>query len=221
MKSLAERFWPKVDKRGADECWPWIGQKSRGKPTMCIKPTTVSARKVAWELVHGERPELGRHVEVTCGNISCMNPAHLICPTTDERFWSHVEKTEGCWTWTGALTGKGYGSFGFRCEGRIVVVAAHRYAYEFEYGAIEGHIHHVEHLEISVCHRCDNPPCVRPDHLFLGDDAANMADKLAKGRQAKGPALAEAIRKAREAKANMERLCNKAMGVPTGSKVDG
>lgn len=83
-----------------------------------------------------------------------------------DRFWAKVEKTEGCWEWTGSKSRKGYGQFN---EGR-----AHRVSWEMHNGPIpEG---------MFVCHHCDNPPCVRPDHLFIGDNAANMRDAFAKGR---------------------------------------
>jgi len=86
-----------------------------------------------------------------------------------ERLWSKVTKTETCWTWTGARNRKGYGEIG--AKGRVQ--KAHRIAWELTYGPIpEG---------LDVLHHCDNPPCCRPDHLFLGTDADNMADMMAKG----------------------------------------
>lgn len=87
-----------------------------------------------------------------------------------ERFWRHVQRGEGCWEWTGCLHDGGYGLI--RVDGRNR--RAHRVAWQLSHGAIpEG---------LRVCHTCDNPPCVRPDHLFLGTDADNMRDKTAKGR---------------------------------------
>jgi hypothetical protein len=91
-----------------------------------------------------------------------------------ERFWSRVNKTDGCWEWTGCIVNR-YGQFYLNGKG----VKAHRYSYI---------IHHPitidlwEHREICVCHRCDNPKCVNPAHLFLGSNADNMKDKMAKGR---------------------------------------
>jgi hypothetical protein len=91
------------------------------------------------------------------------------------RFWRHVTKTDGCWLWTGARRPTGYGAF--NGPGGITV-RAHRYAYELAYGAIAD--------DAIVCHTCDNPPCVRPDHLFLGTVQDNVADRQAKGRSPKG-----------------------------------
>lgn len=91
------------------------------------------------------------------------------------RFWARVQKGEGCWLWTGAVSTNGYGAFG-RWHGDSS--GAHRTAYELAFGEIPP--------GLFVCHRCDVKRCVRPDHLFLGTHADNMADRNAKGRQARG-----------------------------------
>ncbi|MDP9301284.1 MAG: HNH endonuclease [Actinomycetota bacterium] len=76
-----------------------------------------------------------------------------------------------CWPWMGSRIPFGHGRFAV--DGRLV--AAHRFAYELLVGPIpEG---------LCVLHRCDNPPCCNPDHLFLGTIADNNADMIAKGRQ--------------------------------------
>lgn len=189
----------------------------------CLNPDHLKAtefRRAAWLISRGSLPESRRHIEVTCGNVRCLNPKHLICPTTEERFWSHVDKTEGCWNWTGAFSKTNvarrkhfYGAFCFRENKERVWVMAHRYSYELAYGKIVGHVPGDEGQELCVLHHCDNPKCVRPDHLFLGTDQDNHDDMVRKGRHARGPALAEAMRTAREARTNMVRLCNKVMGV--------
>lgn len=88
-------------------------------------------------------------------------------------FQSHVEKlaTEcGCWIWTGCERGKGYGVIDFGKGGLI----ASRIAYALRFGcAPEG---------VLVCHRCDTPSCVNPDHLFLGTHKDNRVDSVQKGR---------------------------------------
>lgn len=103
--------------------------------------------------------------------------------SVESRFWSYVEKTETCWLWTGTLTANGYG----RLRVGRKKVLAHRLAYELTNGPIP--------VGIRACHDCDkNYPvgdttyrrCVRPDHLFLGTDADNMADSKRKGRNARG-----------------------------------
>jgi hypothetical protein len=90
--------------------------------------------------------------------------------THEERFWSKVNKTETCWLWTGHCNCDGYGEFSI-CGVRIL---AHRASYLLEYGMLpEG---------LSVLHSCDNPPCIRPTHLFLGTQQDNVNDMIAKGR---------------------------------------
>lgn len=89
------------------------------------------------------------------------------------RFWPKVRKADGCWEWLGSKNSRGYGRIyggGF----------AHRVAWTQAIGAIPN--------GMFVCHRCDNPSCVNPDHLFLGTQRDNMRDCKAKGRNSPPPA---------------------------------
>jgi hypothetical protein len=93
--------------------------------------------------------------------------------TLKERFWAKVQKTDGCWWWTAGKFKNGYGSI-YGGEHRGHYRKAHRVSWEIHYGAIPDNL--------CVLHKCDNPPCVRPDHLFLGTQKDNVQDMFFKER---------------------------------------
>lgn len=95
--------------------------------------------------------------------------------TPEERFWFYVTKGPDCWGWTGH-TSCGYGVLtGDLVNGKHHQVKAHRFSYELHNGPIPDGLH--------VLHKCDNPPCSNPSHLFLGTQADNTRDMYAKGRE--------------------------------------
>jgi hypothetical protein len=139
-------------------------QSTRICPT-CLTPLSSSAWRTA------------RYCSVRCANLA--RPVKTLA----ERFWAkvnrdgpipaHLPDLGPCWVWDGATDGHGYGQIqqGPR-SGRPL--KAHRVSYEINVDSIpEG---------AEVLHRCDNPPCVRPNHLFLGTHQDNMDDMWSKGR---------------------------------------
>jgi len=96
--------------------------------------------------------------------------------TLEDRFWAKVDKKgpNKCWEWTAGKNGGGYGAIDEAGKS----LRAHRVSWELTYGSIP--------KGLCVLHHCDNKLCCNPSHLFLGTQADNIADKTAKGRQAKG-----------------------------------
>jgi len=93
----------------------------------------------------------------------------------EKRFWAKVDirGDDECWNWKACKNQYGYGLF--TIAGKKVV--AHRLSYELEIGSIPDGLH--------VCHKCDNPSCVNPNHLFIGTRRDNWLDSINKGRQGK------------------------------------
>jgi hypothetical protein len=89
--ALRERFWSKVDKRGPDECWLWIGaQQSPGYGRIRIAKKAVYAHRASFELANGYAP--GEVVMHTCDNPSCVNPVHLRDATHAENHRDCIDK---------------------------------------------------------------------------------------------------------------------------------
>lgn len=90
-----------------------------------------------------------------------------------KRFFDKIEiiPFHSCWERSAGISKHGYGKFKFNKK----TVYAHRFSYEFHFGQIP--------ICLFVCHKCDNPSCVRPEHLFLGSHAENMRDMISKGRK--------------------------------------
>ena len=90
----------------------------------------------------------------------------------EERFWEKVDKSnnEGCWIWLAYKNNKGYGEIGIKHK----LYLSHRISWIIHFGSIP--------KGMCVCHKCDNPGCVNPHHLFLGTQKDNMQDMSKKNR---------------------------------------
>lgn len=128
----------------------------------CGQPTGIAARSYT---ANGYTVRKGSHFRFVAGHRSHTGPV---------AFWNLVPSHLGphaCWDWQGWREPNGYGRFGQR--------KPHRLMYEATHGPIpQGD---------DVCHRCDNPPCVNPAHLFAGSRQDNMDDMVAKGRASVSP----------------------------------
>lgn len=124
----------------------------------------------------------GKPLNFLRGHASKLRPISNPLNNPDIRFWPNVNKDGSipahmphlgkCWEWIGSISVWGYGQFATKR------LKAHRVSWQLTYGEIPNKLH--------VLHKCDNPLCVNPDHLFLGTQTDNMNDKVAKDRQLKG-----------------------------------
>lgn len=98
------------------------------------------------------------------------DPVQILWSRVDKNGPIHPVLKTRCWLWVGYKVAGGYG--------QIKGKKSHRPAYQYTNGSIPD--------GMFVCHKCDNPPCCNPDHLFLGTAQDNMTDKVVKNRQARG-----------------------------------
>lgn len=203
-----QRFWNKVNK--TDTCWLWTGYTdSHGYGALKFQKGKFLARRVSYELANGPIPER-YFVRHNCDTRLCVNPDHLYISNNTRKgshsstgkgrpaynagfrliktptdgikiFWDSVAKTDACWIWTGHLDKQGYGVVPICSEHQELLsissrsTSAHRFSYLLAFGAIP--------KGLVVRHKCDNPQCVRPDHLLIGTHADNIADMDARNRR--------------------------------------
>lgn len=122
------------------------------------------------------KPSYARHGWGQYCSRACKDEAKTVRTATAAWFWRRVERSDGCWVWQGATAADGYGCL-IRA-GRSLL--AHRYSYALTFGPIPD--------GLFVCHHCDNRPCVRPEHLYLGTVQDNSRDAVERGRLPRGEA---------------------------------
>lgn len=117
-----------------------------------------------------------------------------------QRFWEKVSVTapDECWLWRASFTRGGYGQFTVPRGGRWITRRAHRVAWTLTNGPIRDGLY--------VCHRCDNPPCCNPAHLFLGTHHDNVKDMDAKGRRVTKVRAGEAASNAKLRETDVARI---------------
>jgi hypothetical protein len=176
-ETLEERFEKLINMEDSLGCWNWKGTMAKGVLPMFTtrmpdgKTFSMSARRYAF--IYTDIPLEKDNSEIwnRCGNVFCIKPSHQIENTLWNRFWLLVDvgSPNECWNWEGSST-KGYGNF----EGS----KAHRISYKLQHGEFDP--------KLDVLHKCDNPSCVNPKHLFLGSHIQNMQDMVNKGRSVRG-----------------------------------
>ena len=156
--------------------------RSRGRARRyCSPPCAVAAARLARERARSplvcpccgrtffSRDKTARYCSPSCAQTRVPSADHF------DRLVDRSGGPDACWPWLGGTrTRDGYGRFQHAGQQFF----AHRYAFARAHGAIPA--------DRLVCHRCDNPPCCNPAHLFLGTPLDNMRDKIAKGRDSHG-----------------------------------
>lgn len=126
-----------------------------------------------WVILIKNKPE-----KIYCQHCANTNKNHPK-KSSEERFWKHIDKNGPiiypelgqCWMWTGGTTNEGYGIFRLDSDSTIL---SHRYSYFIS--------NNKELSDLFILHKCDNPACVNPDHLFLGTQSDNLLDASSKLR---------------------------------------
>lgn len=180
MTKTIDRFQEKISKE-SNGCWRWTASEK-----FMYKGKLTRPHRVIWEMERGRIPK-GMSVIRKCENILCINPDHLCIKSVwndaenwEQKFWKSIRVgcSDECWPWMAkSKNAFGYGSFRKRWTpetGRGKMTGAHRISYELKVGKIP--------KGMEVLHKCDNPACCNPKHLFVGTQRDNVVDCVNKGR---------------------------------------
>lgn len=169
-----QKVWDSVQEL-KNGCWQWTGRVNNSeRPITSIEETvegkrrayTFTIQKYMLESYKGEEVDV-RFIDVKCGNVRCVNPAHLMERTFEARMNNYEVLKNGCWKWLGdAFEKSGYGRL--TVEGKSI--SAHRASYMFHKGDIP------EYLIVLHSPQCTTRLCINPDHLRLGTHDENMTD---------------------------------------------
>lgn len=182
-KQTLKEGYEKFVIKNPDGCWDWSGCYNEKNKSVQFwsDGKTQRGHLISWKIYNGEIPS-GMKVKRSCNNPRCTNPEHLYLSkhekpegrnpnTLKSGFEKHVIRKKGCWDWDGSFYSvMGYGRFNFNKK----MISAHRASWIIHYGDIPN--------GLCVCHKCDNPRCSNPEHLFLGTTQENNEDMMNKDR---------------------------------------
>tara|TARA_Y100000034_G_scaffold137016_1_gene218512 strand:+ start:3551 stop:4408 length:858 start_codon:yes stop_codon:yes gene_type:complete len=201
-----QNFFSKIEK--TNTCWYWIPGFRTDSPSHLLRfeHMAYGMRKKRTDPRHVLKMlillnlEQNCCIKMACGIRDCVNPEHFSISNPRSKFLSNIDFTESCWIWTANRHGKGYGQITeANKSGDRSCIKAHRRAWKYFAGEIpEG---------LQVLHKCDNPPCVRPDHLFLRTNDDNIRDKVSKGR------MGQAAKLTKEEVIEIDKLLNKGLSI--------